>query len=326
MTDDEPVLQQLYRRMLLLRRFDERAIELRMQGMIFGPVHPYIGQEAVAVGICSQLAATDRITSTHRGHGHCLAKGADPGRMFAELFGRRDGYSGGKAGSMHIADFGVGMLGANGVVGAGLPIAAGAALASRLGAGDAVAASFFGDGAVGSGSFHEALNLSSLWRLPVLWVCENNGWAAGTPGSAQFAADHVTDFCRAYSIESERVDGNDVLAVAAAAGRAVARARAGEGPTLIEAVTFRMERHAVREGAIDPRPEAAIAPWRDRDPIAKVRADLLARSVLSETEDADLVASVEQQLDEAVRFAAASPLPEPESALAGFFAAESASA
>src|SRR5919201_434744 len=190
---DSDQLLAMFRQMVLIRRFDELAMELRLQGRIYGVVHPYIGQEAIAVGICANLGPGDRLTSTHRGHGHCIAKGADVKRMMAELFGRRDGYCKGKGGSMHIADFDVGMLGANGIVGAGLPIAAGAAVAAQLEGSDAVAAGFFGDGATGEGPFHESLNISTLMKLPVVWVCENNRYAGDTPIETSLAAHNVAD-------------------------------------------------------------------------------------------------------------------------------------
>src|SRR5438067_4322561 len=204
---------EMLRQMVLIRRFDELALELRLAGRIHGVVHPYIGQEAIAVGVCANLRPTDRITSTHRGHGHCIAKGADIRRMMAELFGRRDGYCKGKGGSMHIADFEVGMLGANGIVGAGLPIAAGAAVAAQLEGSDAVAVGFFGDGATGEGPFHESLNISALMKLPVVWVCENNQYAAETPVESGLAARNVADLAAGYGMPGELVDGHDVLAV-----------------------------------------------------------------------------------------------------------------
>src|SRR5947207_7481627 len=226
-TSDNGQLVEMLRRMVLIRRFDELALELRLAGRIHGVVHPYIGQEAIAVGVCANLRPTDRITSTHRGHGHCIAKGADIRRMMAELFGRRDGYCKGKGGSMHIADFDVGMLGANGIVGAGLPIAAGAAVAAQLEGSDGVSVGFFGDGATGEGPFHESLNIAALLKLPVIWVCENNQYAADTPVEAGLSARHVADLAAGYDMPGYVVDGNDVLAVYAAASRAVARARAG---------------------------------------------------------------------------------------------------
>src|SRR5436305_12927483 len=191
---------EMLRQMVLIRRFDELALELRLAGRIHGVVHPYIGQEAIAVGVCANLRPTDRITSNHRGHGHCIAKGADLGRMMAELFGRRDGYCKGKGGSMHIADFDVGMLGANGIVGAGLPITAGAGLAAQFEGQGGVAVGFFGDGATVEGPFHEALNIAALWKLPVVWVCENNSYAVETPVASALAADNVADLAAGYKM------------------------------------------------------------------------------------------------------------------------------
>src|SRR5438552_16460202 len=222
---------EMYRQMMLIRHFEELALKLRQEGLIHGVVHSYSGQEAIAVGVCAHLRRTDRIVSNHRGHGHCIAKGADIKRMMAELFGRRDGYCKGKGGSMHIADFDVGMLGANGIVGAGLPIAAGAAVAAQLAGSDAVAVGFFGDGATGEGPFHESLNVASLLKLPVVWVCENNQYAAGTPIGAGLSAGNIADFAAGYGMPGYIVDGNDVLAVFAATQEAVQRARAGLGPT-----------------------------------------------------------------------------------------------
>ena len=204
---------ELLRQMVLIRRFDELAMELRLADRIYGVVHPYVGQEAIAVGVCANLRPTDRIVSNHRGHGHCIAKGADIRRMMAELFGRRDGYCKGKGGSMHIADFDVGMLGANGIVGAGLPITAGAGLAAQLEGGDNVAVGFFGDGATGEGPFHESLNIASLWKLPIVWVCENNQYAVDTPVERGLAAHNVADLAAGYDMPGVIVDGNDVLAV-----------------------------------------------------------------------------------------------------------------
>src|SRR6266850_4816217 len=193
MISNTPDLIDMLRKMILIREFDELAIKLRTGGKIFGAVHPYVGQEAVAVGVCANLTNADRVTSTHRGHGHCIAKGADVKRMMAELFGRSTGYCKGKGGSMHIADFDVGMLGANGIVGAGLPIACGAGVAAQLEGSDAVAVGFFGDGATGEGPFHESLNIASLLKLPVVWVCENNQYAADTPVEGGLSARNVAD-------------------------------------------------------------------------------------------------------------------------------------
>src|SRR5215470_14351447 len=236
---DKPQLLSMVRTMLLIREFDERAIQLRLAGKIYGTVHPYVGQEAVAVGVCTPLAVTDRVTSTHRGHGHCIAKGAAVNRMFAELFGRVDGYCKGKGGSMHIADFAVGMLGANGIVGGGLPIACGAALAAQLEGQGAVTVCFFGDGAAAEGEFHESLNIASLWKLPIVFVCENNQYAANNAVAVQHPRADIAAHAAAYDMPGVVADGNDVLDVYARTGDAVGRARRGEGPSLVECKTYR---------------------------------------------------------------------------------------
>ena len=317
---DTDRLLELYRQMLLIRRFDELALELRLAGRIHGVVHPYIGEEAIAVGVCANLRPTDRITSTHRGHGHCIAKGADVRRMMAELFGRRDGYCKGKGGSMHIADFDVGMLGANGIVGAGFPIAAGAALAAQLGGTDDVAACFFGDGATGAGAFHESFNVSAIWKLPIIWVCENNGYAVETPITAGLARTDVATFAQSYGFPGVSVDGNDLLAVYEAARSAVERARAGQGPSLIECKTYRRSAHAVRDALpAEKRSAEERADWQARDPIAAVERILAERGLL-ETAGPATRERVERELAEAVAFAEASPYPAPEEALEDVFA------
>lgn len=319
--DARPVAEvlDLYRQMLLIRRFEERAIELRQQSRIHGVVHPYVGQEAVATGVCAGLRSSDLITSTHRGHGHCIAKGAEPSRMMAELFGREDGYCRGKGGSMHIAAFEVGMIGANGIVAGGLPIAAGAALGASMDGSDVVTVAFFGDGATGEGAFHEALNISALWSLPVVWVCENNQYASETP-LAESVPGSVADFAHGYDIPGEVVDGNDVLAVSAAAAGAVVRARKGAGPTLLECLTFRGSAHALREQLPpEDRPREEVQRWAESEPLGRTAAWLRERGV-SEDDLAGIAAAVEQQLDEAVAFAEASPYPAAETALEDVYA------
>jgi pyruvate dehydrogenase E1 component alpha subunit len=312
---------EMYRQMVLIRRFEELALKLRLEDRIYGVVHPYVGQEAIAVGVCANLRPTDRIVSNHRGHGHCIAKGADVNRMMAELFGRRDGYCKGKGGSMHIADFDVGMLGANGIVGAGLPITAGAGVAAQLEGSDAVAVGFFGDGATGEGPFHESLNIASLWKLPVIWVCENNQYAVETPIGSALAARNVADLAAGYDMPGHVVDGNDVLVVYAATRDAVRRARAGEGPTLLECKTWRRHQHALRD-VVNPdrRPAAQIAHWEARDPLAGFERYLVERGILTADQLADVGQSIDQDLEDAVAFAEASPFPEPEEALADVFA------
>ena len=311
----------MYRQMVLIRHFEELALQLRYEGRIHGVVHPYSGEEAIAVGVCANLRKTDRIVSNHRGHGHCIAKGADIGRMMAELFGRRDGYCKGKGGSMHIADFDVGMLGANGIVGAGLPIAAGAAVAAQLDGSDAVAVAFFGDGATGEGPFHESLNISALMKLPVLWVCENNQWAADTPVERGLASANVADLAAGFGMPGRVVDGNDVLAVYVAAREAVQRARDGDGPTLLECKTWRRHGHAHRDvEPPDRRPADRTVYWEARDPIPAFEQYLRERAILSGDQMADVGLSVDQDLVEAVAFADASPYPDPEDALEDVFA------
>jgi len=318
---DNDELRRMLRTMILIREFDELAIRLRVAGKIYGAVHPYVGQEAVAVGVCSALTVRDRVTSTHRGHGHCIAKGADVRRMMAELFGRVDGYCKGKGGSMHIADFSVGMLGANGIVGGGLPIACGAALAAQLeGRGD-VTACFFGDGAAAEGEFHEALNIAAVWRLPIVFVCENNQYAANNAVAVQHPRPEIASHAAAYAMPGVTVDGNDVLAVREATAEAVGRARRGEGPTLLECATYRWHFHAMR-AAVPPetRPPEEIASWKARDPIARFEHEGLERGALTVPEIRALRDEVKAALDEAVAFAEASPFPDPKDLLADMFA------
>ncbi|MGE3448414.1 MAG: thiamine pyrophosphate-dependent enzyme [Microbacteriaceae bacterium] len=299
-------LLELYRRMSLIRAFEEVAARLYREGEIPGFVHLSIGQEATAVGACAALDAADGIVSTHRGHGHCLAKGATVETVLAELMGRATGVCGGLGGSMHIADVRRGIYGANGIVAAGLPIACGVAAAARRLGDQRVALAFFGDGAIGNGAFHEALNLAALWRLAVVFLCENNGFAEFSP----FEQSHpvpVTGRAAAYGIPAISVDGNDVEAVLSAVGRAVTRARAGDGPMLIEATTFRMRGHY--EG--DPeryRHQGETAAWAERDPLAVTRARLAARGVAIETVDA-VDADVARELAAALERVRTAPVP-----------------
>jgi acetoin:2,6-dichlorophenolindophenol oxidoreductase subunit alpha len=321
MTLEAPQLARMLRTMILIREFDERAIALRVAGKIYGAVHPYVGQEAVAVGVCSTLTVRDRVTSTHRGHGHCIAKGADVRRMMAELFGRVDGYCKGKGGSMHIADFAVGMLGANGIVGGGLPIACGAALAAQLeGRGD-VTACFFGDGAAAEGEFHEALNIAAVWKLPIVFVCENNQYAANNAVDVQHPRPDIASHAAAYAMPGVIADGNDALAVHAAAREAVARARAGEGPSLLECKTYRWHFHAMRAAPPpETRPADEILAWKARDPIARLERHALERGLLSAAEIGALREGVAAELAAAVAFAEQSPFPDPKDLLVDMFA------
>src|SRR5262249_5234655 len=256
----------MLRRMLTIRRFEERASADYLAGKIYGVVHCYIGEEAVAVGVCSAVGDGDRILSTHRGHGHCIANGADLNRMMAELYGRQTGYCKGKGGSMHIADFDIGMLGANGIVAGGIAIVTGAGLAAQMEGKGGVAVSFFGDGASNAGPFHECMNIAAAWKLPMLYVCENNMYAAQTAAAATHPLSDVAARAAGYGIPGVVVDGNDVFAVHQAATAAVARARAGEGPTLIECKTYRWRSHTERAGQPDPRDRSEVESWMRRDP------------------------------------------------------------
>jgi pyruvate dehydrogenase E1 component alpha subunit len=314
-------LLEMYRKMAMIREFDRRAVEEFHAGNIPGVVHAYIGQEAVAVGVCTALRRDDKIVSTHRGHGHTIAKGADITLMMAELFGRSNGYCHGKGGSMHIADFSVGMLGANGIVGAGLPIATGAALAARLEKSDRVAVAFFGDGAANEGAFHGSLNLASIWKLPAIYVCENNHWAVSVPASYALSVEDVATRAVAYSMPGVTVDGTDVLAVYEAATQAVRRARAGEGPTLLECKTYRWRIHSEQRGnPADPRPHEEAELGRQHDPIASFGAKLLGQGVTTAAALEQLDREVKEAIEAAIDFAKASPFPKPEDALLDVFA------
>ena len=303
-------MNELYRTVRLIRRFEERSIELVRSGEIVGGIHPYLGQEAIAAGVCAALRRDDLITSTHRGHGHVLAKGADPVRMMAELAGRTTGLNHGRGGSMHAADFSVGILGANAIVGAAGAIATGAAWASRQAGLDRVAVTFFGDGAVNQGVLLEAMNLAALRQVPVLFVCENNGYATTMP-TAGAVAGTITGRAAAFGIPSSTVDGMDPVAVSAAAEEAVARARAGEGPTLLECLTYRYDAHHTFEHRVRLRyrPDDEVASGRSRDPVE------IQGARLAPEDRARIDAEVEAVLDEAVRFARESPHPDPSSAL-----------
>ena len=315
------MLTDMYRRMVTIRTFDRRAVEEFHAGNIPGVVHAYIGEEAVAVGVCSALRKEDRITSTHRGHGHTIAKGADIRLMMAELFGRSNGYCKGKGGSMHIADFSVGMLGANGIVGAGLPIATGAALAAQMEGSGGVSVCFFGDGASNEGTFHSSLNLASIWKLPAIFVCENNGWAVSVPSSYALSVEDVAVRGAGYNIPGVTVDGTDVMAVYEAAEEAVRRARAGEGPTLLECKTHRWRIHSEQRGnPEDPRPQEAKDLGPQYDPIAEFARRLSEQGIMSQSLLQQIHREVEDAVGEAIEFAKNSPLPKPEDALSDVFA------
>lgn len=312
------LLAEFYHRMVLVREFELRAIEERRRGLIPGFIHSCVGQEATAVGAGLALNRDDVITSTHRGHGHLLGKGGDPRYMMAELAARAPGYCRGRGGSLHIADFELGILGANGIVGGGFPIAVGAALAFQMRREPRVALAFFGDGAVNQGSFHEAANLAGLWRLPVIFFCENNLYGEGTPQSRQAPLADLARRAEAYGFPGVIVDGNDVLAVYEAVKAAAERARAGQGPTFIEGKTYRYRGHYEGDPQIYRKP-GELEEWLARDPIPTFRRRLLEAGALDEAAFQALEADVQRQLDEAVAFAAAAPFPPVEEALAGVY-------
>lgn len=301
----------LYRSMALIRSFESRALQLRAEDRIHGVIHPYIGQEAIAAGVTVALRESDRIVSNHRGHGHLLAKGADPNRMMAELFGRVDGYCRGMGGSMHIADFDLGVIGANGIVGAGLPLAVGSALTSVMTeSSSVVTVCYFGDGATSEGTFHESLNLSALHHLPIVWVCENNQYAAETPVERTLPTGTATSYAAGYGIWSATADGTDVEAVSDVAKEAVDRVRSGEGPVFLEFLAYRFGVHAQRRAPVaERRPEEERRKWQEQDPLVVVAERLLSAGVLSEAENAALLNEAEQIIDEAVQFAENSPFP-----------------
>jgi len=315
---DERVSLSLYFGMLRIRRFEKKVAELFAKGEIMGFYHLYVGEEAIATGVCAALQPGDYITSTHRGHGHVLAKGARMDRMMAEMFAKSTGYCGGKGGSLHIASPELGILGANGIVGAGIPIATGAALRAKLLKGTDVTACFFGDGASNQGAFHEAVNIAAAFKLPVVFVCENNCWGVGTRQCDVRGCADIVDRAVGYGIPGVQVDGNDVEAVLSAALEAVGRARSGGGPTLIEFKTFRMHMHFEGEPDTYRDPEE-VARWQKNDPIERYRAVLLARGV-PEARLRDAEAAVERELADAVAFARQSPAPAPESALENVYA------
>jgi TPP-dependent pyruvate/acetoin dehydrogenase alpha subunit len=312
---DKQTLIDLYTTMLTIRRFEERVAAEYYAGRLFGFVHSYIGQEAIATGVCKHLSHKDRIVSHHRGHGHCIAKGADMKKMMAEIYGKKTGYCKGKGGSMHIADFSIGMLGADGIVGAGLPIAAGAAMAAQLEGEGNVAAVFFGDGACQEGEFHEALNLAAIWKLPLLFVCENNHYGVNTPRSYSLAAQEIIRMPEAYQIPSRAIHGNDVEAVYRAAEEAVAVLRRGEGPYFLECETYRWHKHFLSDALEDLRPREERDAWAEKCPVATYEAKLLRQQVVTRADIERINEGILSRVEEAYQYAIESPYPEPEDAL-----------
>jgi pyruvate dehydrogenase E1 component alpha subunit len=321
MKANRQLIDRLYRTMVRIRRFEEKLIDLKARGAIPGVLHLYIGEEATATGVCAALRADDFITSTHRGHGHCIAKGGDLSKMIAELFGRSTGYCCGKGGSMHIADASIGILGANGIVGAGIPIAGGAGLSIRLRGTGQVVACFFGDGGANQGTFHESLNLAALWKLPVIFVCENNRYAISVAQSRSTSVEDVFVRKEAYGMHGRMVDGNDVMAVHEATLEAAERARNGEGPSLLECKTYRWRGHY--EGEADRgrtyRSAEEIADWKSKCPIERFRKWLLEEALLAESDFDKIEDDIREEIEKAIRFAEDSPFPDPEEALTGLY-------
>jgi pyruvate dehydrogenase E1 component alpha subunit len=304
-------LLKLYTTMATIRNFEERGIPETGQRAMSASVHSSAGQEAVPTGICAHLSDEDYIGSTHRGHGHCIAKGVDPKTMMAELFGRATGNNKGKGGSMHIADMSKGMLGTNGVVAASVPLAVGAALTSKLKNLGRVAVAFFGDGGANQGVLHESMNLASVWKLPVIFCCENNGYAESTPVEYALSTANVSDRAAGYNMPGINVDGMDVFAVYDAAGQAVARARAGEGPSLLECRTYRFYGHTVFDNPLSYRTKEEEDHWRARDPLKLFREAVLPLGDITLEELDQIDADAAQLMEDAIKFADESPLPDP---------------
>ncbi len=315
---DKAVLLEIYRKMVAVRTFEETAADLFLKGQLPGFLHSYIGEEAVAAGVCAHLTPQDMITSTHRGHGHAVAKGARLDMMMAELFAKETGYCRGKGGSMHIADLDLGILGANGIVGAGVPIATGAGLAQKMRGSDRVTVAFFGDGGSNTGAFHEGVNMAAVWNLPVVFVCENNQYAESTPRGVHQKVKDIAQRAMAYDIPGVVADGMDVFDVHQVAGDAINRARTGGGPTLVEAKTYRFMGHYVG----DPQPyrtKEEVEEWKKRDPILLFRQRVIGEGKITSGELDAIDAEIKKDMEAAVRFARESPEPEVASALQDIF-------
>jgi TPP-dependent pyruvate/acetoin dehydrogenase alpha subunit len=297
----------------MIRTFEREILALSKAGLVAGTAHLYIGMEAIAVGACAAMEEQDLLTSTHRGHGHCLARGLDPGRMMAEILGRSDGYCGGKGGSMHITDVRKGMLGADGIVGGGIPIATGAALGLRLKASNAVVFCFFGEGAANQGSFHEAINFAAIHHLGVVFICENNLWALSAPFNEVTSGQSVANRAAAYGIPGIRVDGNDVEAVNQNVREAAGQARQGQGPSLVECMSYRWEGHSIFTRQ-EIRVASDIEEWKRRDPIERCRKSLIESKVAGASALAQMESGVRAEITQAVKFARRSPAPDPQTA------------
>jgi acetoin:2,6-dichlorophenolindophenol oxidoreductase subunit alpha len=318
---DRRLAQAIYRTIRLIRRFEERVVELVNADEIAGVTHEYVGQEAVAAGVCAALRQDDVITSTHRGHGHVLARGADPSRMMAELMGRTTGLNHGRGGSMHIADVSLGIYGANGIVAAGAPIAAGAAWAAKVEGSDRVAVTFFGDGGINQGVLHETMNLAAIWSLPLIFCCENNGYAVTMPvGSA--SALPIKERAAAYGFPVDSVDGMDPEAIFEATAAAVQRARSGDGPSFIECRTYRYFGHhtAERMMKLTYRSQEEVDSWRKRDPVTTWPSTLASRGLMTQSQKEAIDADVETVLADAIEFGRKSPRPDPKQSLQFMYA------
>ena len=311
MTATKDLVLKLYRSMLRQRLFELKLQETYRSGVMPGFIHLYIGEEAVAAGVCSHLEKEDYVTSTHRGHGHAVAKGIPMGQVFAEIWGRPNGCNGGRGGSMHIYEPAYGFLGTNGIVAAGIPIAAGAGLAIQVNGSKRVTACFFGDGAVNNCAFHEGINMAGAWNLPVVFVCENNLYATETPLKKVTRNVEVASRGAAYGIPGVAVDGNDVLAIYRVAGEAFARARAGEGPTLVECKTYRVVGHFEGDPGIGYRTKEEVAQWRVRDPIQKLGNTAVSEGLVSPEELSAIEQDTQREIQEAYEYASRSPEADP---------------
>lgn len=319
-------LIEIYRRMLRIRRFDETAVELSTTGDVPGAVHTTIGQEAEVVGACMALRTDDYMVGNHRSHGHPIGKGAQLRGLMAELLGKQTGVNKGKGGSMHLADFSVGSVGETSIVGSGIPVAAGAALGAKMMGTDRVCLCFFGDGASNEGAFHEGLNLAAIWKLPVIYLCENNGYAVTTPALYSVSVRDVADRAKAYDIPGVSVDGQDPIPVYEAVNAAVERARAGQGPTLVEAKTYRYREHAefgpFAEAIAGYRTTEEVERWRKRDPITSFRQVLIRDEILSAADLDRIEAEVQAEVADALTYARESAFPDLDQAFAGVYVHE----
>jgi pyruvate dehydrogenase E1 component alpha subunit len=318
--EDPALLRRLYRTMRLIRTFEEKVDQLRTSGRLQGSAHLYVGQEAVATGVCARLNSDDYVASTHRGHGHAIAKGVDVARMMAELYGRTTGTNHGKGGSMHIADTSVGMLGATGIVGAGTPIALGAALSAKTRGTRQVAAAFFGDGAMGQGPIYECLNMAAIWKLPMIFICENNGYAESTSAEYALSTRDLSRRAAAFEVPACVVDGQDVFAVYERMGEAVERARSGDGPTFLECKTYRYYGHFLGDDPLRYRTRDEEAFYRSRDCLDRFERAMREGAILTESDLQTIDEEVERTIARAVEFAESSPVPDVSDLTTGVYA------